>query len=49
MQSLLNVLELNGFTGIGETRDILYLPGYPLQYRFDASKGRFVRLVILWR
>ena len=42
MQSLLNVLNNNGFTaGIGESRDILYLPGYPLQYRFDASSGNF--------
>ena len=26
---------------------IKYRPGYPRSYRFDASRGQFVRLVIL--
>ena len=44
MKSVLRELEKG--TGIaaarvGESKEIRYLAGYPLQYRFDASRGVF--------
>ena len=43
MKSIFNVLEENGLVNptTGEVLPIRYLPGYPLQYRFDASRGIF--------
>ena len=31
----------------GEVKTIQYLAGHPRTYRFDASRGFFVRLIIL--
>ncbi len=41
MKSILNALENSGISqaAIGESVEIRYLAGYPLQYRFNASAG----------